>query len=154
MARIRSFIYDSGFIYSGTDTVANANSISTIAGGDFGKKLKTIEIKPYGAPVNVVTGVLGWSINKNILITDITAELRASSTLAAAPVGSSMITRLRGSTPPSTLSTLTIASGTSSITSFFTTPLFIFSGDSLYVDVTQVGKTRPGLGLRWLITYY
>jgi len=154
MPRKRSFIFDSSVVYAGIDTVANSNSINTIAGGDVGKKLKVIEIKPYGTPVNIVTGVLGWVINKNIIITSITAELRAASTLAAAPFGASLVTRIRGSSPPSILSTLTIASGTSSATTIFTTPLFVFSDNNLFVDVTAVGLTRPGLGLRWLITYY
>jgi hypothetical protein len=68
MPRKRSFIFDSSVVYAGIDTVANSNSINTIAGGDVGKKLKVIEIKPYGTPVNIVTGVLGWVINKNIIM--------------------------------------------------------------------------------------
>jgi len=75
MPRKRSFIFDSSVVYAGIDTVANSNSINTIAGGDVGKKLKVIEI-------------------------------------------------------------------------------FVFSDNNLFVDVTAVGLTRPGLGLRWLITYY
>ena len=51
-----------------------------------------------------------------------------------------------------TLATITIPAATSSVTS--TGLSFAFSGDDLFFDVITVGLTRPGLGLRLLVTYY
>lgn len=158
MPRKRSIIIDSGIVYAQVDTVANANSITTIAGGSNTKQIKIITIKDYNLPVSKFNATNAWTINKNIIITSITAECRGQSSIA--PTGGNLTTRVRrgaitysGIVPSlTTLALITIPAATSSVTS--TGLLFAFAGDDLYFDVTEVGLTRPGLGLRLLVTYY
>jgi len=158
MPRQRSFLFDSGIVYAQVDTVANANSITTIAGGTNTKQIKIITIKDYSLPVSKFNATNAWSINKNIIITSITAECRGQSNFS--PTGGPLTIRLRrgaityaGITPIiNTLAIITIPAATSSVTS--TGLSFAFSGDDLFFDVITVGLTRPGLGLRLLVTYY
>lgn len=158
MPRKRSFLFDSGIVYAQVDTVANANSITTIAGGTNTKQIKTITIKDYNLPVSRFTATNAWTLNKNIIITSITAECRGQSNFA--PTGGPITVQIRrgpitysGLTPiVNVLTTISIPAASSTATS--SGLLFAFSGDDLFFDVTAVGLTRPGLGLRLLVTYY
>lgn len=158
MPRKRSVIIDSGIVYAQVDTVANANSITTIAGGTNTKQIKTIVIKDFNLPVSRFNATNAWTLNKNIIITNITAECRGLSNFA--PTGGPLTIRVRrggitysGIVPTiNTLLTLSIPAASSTATS--SGLLFAFSGDDLFFDVTTVGLTRPGLGLRLLVTYY
>lgn len=158
MPRQRSFLFDSGILYAQVDTVANANSITTIAGGTNTKQIKIITIKDYNLPVSKFNATNAWSINKNIIITSITAECRGQSSIA--PTGGNLTTRVRrggitysGIVPTlTTLALITIPAASTSVTN--SGLLFAFAGDDLYFDVTETGLTRPGLGLRLLVTYY
>jgi hypothetical protein len=154
MPRTRSFLFDSGILYVNVDVVSNANSITTAAGSTASKKIKTVEIKPYASVVQVVTGTNEWYLNNNIVITNILSTLRGPSNFA--PQGRDMIVVLRkkhasnGNT--TTFQTITITKATTSKT--VDTSLTALAGDRIYFDVTQVGSTIPGQGLKLDITYY
>jgi len=154
MPRTRSFLFDSGILYVNLDVVSNANSITTAAGSTASKKIKSVEIKPYASVVQVVTGTNEWYLNNNIVITNILSTLRGPSNFA--PQGKDMIVVLRkkhasnGNT--TTFQTITITKATTSKTVDVT--LTALTGDKIYFDVTQVGSTIPGQGLKLDITYY
>ena len=154
MPRTRSFLFDSGILYVNLDVVSNANSITTAAGSTASKKIKSVEIKPYASVVQVVTGTNEWYLNNNIVITNILSTLRGPSNFA--PQGKDMIVVLRkkhasnGNT--TTFQTITITKATTSKTVDVT--LTALTGDRIYFDVTQVGSTIPGQGLKLDITYY
>jgi hypothetical protein len=154
MPRTRSFLFDSGILYVNLDVVSNANSITTAAGSTASKKIKSVEMKPYASVVQVVTGTNEWYLNNNIVITNILSTLRGPSNFA--PQGKDMIVVLRkkhasnGNT--TTFQTITITKATTSKNVDVT--LTALTGDRIYFDVTQVGSTIPGQGLKLDITYY
>lgn len=156
MPRKRSFLFDgaTNTLYVNVDIVANANSTTTAAGSSVSKKLKTVEIKPYGSVVQVVTGTNEWYLNNNIVITNILSTLRGPSNFA--PQGRDMTVILRkkhaSNGVTTNLQTITITKATSSKNLDAT--LTALTGDRIYFDVTQVGLTTPGSGLKLDITYY
>lgn len=152
MPRKRSFLFDSGTLYAQIDVVANANSVSTIAGGNATRKLKSIEIKPYGSVVQAVTGTNEWYLNNNIIVTSIIATLRGPSNVA--PQGRDMIVVIKKNNVNFATITITKATTSKVIDYTNTSPLFAYNGDKLTFDVTQPGLTTPGSGLKLDITYY
>ena len=154
MPRKRSFLFSDGILYVNVDVVANANSVTTAAGSTASKKLKSVEIKPYASVVQVVSGTNEWYLNNNIVITNILSTLRGPSNFA--PQGRDMIVVLRKNHASNglttTFQTITITKATTSKTVDVT--LTALTGDKIYFDVTQVGSTIPGQGLKLDITYY
>lgn len=175
MPRRRSFILDRGIIYVNLDTASNANSV-TIAAGTLStsnilsnttsavtsaiKKLKTIEIKAPDFSVSPFTAYDGWLLNSNIVITSIVSSCRGSAISVGsanfAPQGRDLICRIRkkhaSNGVTTTMATISITKSTSSRTT--STIYNVSAGDTLLFDVTQVGSTRPGAGLKHDITYY
>jgi hypothetical protein len=154
MPRKRSFLFSDGILYVNIDVVANANSVTTAAGSTASKKLKSVEIKPYASVVQVVTGTNEWYLNSDIVITNILSTLRGPSNFA--PQGRDMIVVLRKNHASNglttTFQTITITKSTTSKN--VSTTLNASAGDKIYFDVTQVGSTIPGQGLKLDITYY
>lgn len=154
MARSRSFLFDSGVLYVNVDVVANANAITTVAGGVANKKIRTAEIKPYGSIVQLVTGTNDWYVNKDIIITNILATVRGQTNYV--PKGQDLITVLKknnaSNSVTTTLSTITIPANL--VSNSVNTTLSVLAGDKIFFDVTQVGTNQIGQGLKLDITYY
>jgi len=157
MARTRGMIIDNsatvGAIYTTISKTSEASSVNTITSGVL--KQAAIEIKPAGMPVSVVTSTNGWKASSNISILSVSAELRGKlSSDIAYPTGKSLIVSLRkkSSTNITTsLGTVTLPiNGTSNTV---TTNYSVNVNDNVFVDVTQVGTTRTGLGLIVYLRY-
>jgi hypothetical protein len=161
MPRKRSFIFDSSTsssapntMYVGIDSIANANTTTIAAGTIAAKKLRSVEIKPYGSTVQVVSGTNEWYLNNDIVVSSIFANLRGQSNFI--PQGRDMIISMRknhaSNGVTTVFQTLTITKATANVRS--NTTLTASTGDKIYFDVTQVGSTIPGMGLKLDITYY
>ena len=157
MARTRGMIIDNSAntasIYTSVSSTTEASPVNTITTGIL--KQAAIEIKPVGTPVSVVTSTNAWKASSNISILSVSAELRGKlSSDIAYPTGKSLIVSLRkksSANVTTSLGTVTLPiNGTSNT---ITTNYSVNVNDNVYVDVTQVGKTRTGLGLIVYLRY-
>jgi hypothetical protein len=157
MARTRGMIIDNsatvGAIYTAISKTSEASSVNTITSGVL--KQAAIEIKPVGMPVSKVTATSGWKAASNISILSVSAELRGKlSSDIAYPTGKSLIVSLRkksSANVTTSLGTVTLPiNGTSNT---ITTNYSVNVNDNVFVDVTQVGTTRTGLGLIVYLRY-
>lgn len=157
--RTRNFIVDNstGTLYTNIDTTANATKVN-IAGG-YSPKLLRVRISKSGSPVVAVNSGVAIVKRKTISITSIFLEVTDSTgkqSSLAAPVGSSLIVRLRKF---NTLNNTTTVLGSYSILSGETSStnpvgFSILDTDLLFIDVTKVGSIRAGLGLNAILTYF
>ena len=157
MARTRGMIIDNSAntasIYTSVSSTTEASPINTITSGVL--KQAAIEIKPVGMPVSVVTSTNAWKASSNISILSVSAELRGKlSSDIAYPTGKSLIVSLRkksSANVTTALGTVTLPiNGTSNT---ITTNYSVNVNDNVYVDVTQVGTKRTGLGLIVYLRY-
>ena len=157
MARTRGMIIDNSAntasIYTSVSSTTEASPVNTITTGIL--KQTAIEIKPVGMPVSVVTSTNGWKASSNISILSVSAELRGKlSSDIAYPVGKSLIVSLRKKSTANVTTALgTVTLPINGTSNTITTNYSVNVNDNVYVDVTQVGKTRTGLGLIVYLRY-
>lgn len=153
--RLRNTIVDNttGKVLSGTD-ISTDTSDHVVAA--LVPKQLSIEVKSPGSIVQVVTATKAWKPSSSGVITKITGVLRTSSGpgVGAAPIGQNLTFRIRQQHSDSTndLYSYSIASG--SFTSSTVVNINFVPTDNIYLDITQVGATRPGQGLIVYLEYY
>ena len=157
MARTRGMIIDNSAntasIYTSVSSTTEASPVNTITTGIL--KQTAIEIKPVGMPVSVVTSTNGWKASSNISILSVSAELRGKlSSDIAYPTGKSLIVSLRKKSTANVTTALgTVTLPINGTSNTITTNYSVNVNDNVYVDVTQVGRTRTGLGLIVYLRY-
>jgi len=157
MARIRGMIIDNsatvGAIYTAISKTSEASANNTITSGIL--KQAAIEIKPVGMPVSVVTSTNAWKASSNISILSVSAELRGKlSSDIAYPIGKSLIVSLRKKSSANVTTSLgTVTLPINGTGNTVTTNYSVNVNDNVFVDVTQVGTTRTGLGLIVYLRY-
>ena len=157
MARTRGMIIDNSAntasIYTSVSSTTEASPINTITSGVL--KQAAIEIKPVGMPVSVVTSTNAWKASSNISILSVSAELRGKlSSDIAYPTGKSLIVSLRKKSTANVTTALgTVTLPINGTSNTITTNYSVNVNDNVYVDVTQVGTKRTGLGLIVYLRY-
>ena len=157
MARTRGMIIDNSAntasIYTSVSSTTEASPVNTITTGIL--KQTAIEIKPVGMPVSVVTSTNGWKASSNISILSVSAELRGKlSSDIAYPTGKSLIVSLRKKSTANVTTALgTVTLPINGTSNTITTNYSVNVNDNVYVDVTQVGTKRTGLGLIVYLRY-
>lgn len=157
--RVRNTLIDNtvGTLYSGiitTDLAVANNTLATIAAKNI-----PFQIKAPGATVTTVTDTIGWTVNSPTIVSQVKMDMmKVSATTAnsvVAPSGSSIITSIRKVSNTGTttvLGTTNVASGSISSTTAVNYSLNTY--DTVYIDVTQVGSTFAGSGLRVTLSFY
>ena len=156
--RTRKFIFDNttGTMYSNIDDIADA-TFANIVGGLRPKTLRVAVSSP-GRPVVKQVGTRAVFTRLPVLISSIYLEVTGSRGIIealAAPVGAGIDVKLRkinSSGVSSFLGTYSLSAGSTSSTT--STTLNILNTDTIFLDVTAVGRIRPGTGLNVIITYY
>lgn len=157
--RTRKFILDNttGTVYTNIDNVSNATKVN-ISGGAVSKLLK-VSIAKSGNNVYKVTSGKTAIQKKNLVITSVFLQVTdktGKESSVAAPVGDSLTIRLRKyntlNATTSTLGSYSITSGQTSSTN--SVSFNILDTDLVFVDVTNVGSIRTGLGLNVILTYF
>lgn len=157
MARTRGMIIDNSAntasIYTSVSSTTEASPVNTITTGIL--KQAAIEIKPAGMPVSVVTSTNAWKASSNISILSVSAELRGKlSSDIAYPTGKSLIVSLRKKSSANVTTSLgTVTLPINGTGNTVTTNYSVNVNDNVFVDVTQVGTTRTGLGLIVYLRY-
>jgi hypothetical protein len=156
--RTRNLLIDNttGTIYTNLTNTAAATK-DKIAAGVF-PKIHKVTITGPGKNVVVVTANRPVNFGREVLINNVSmsvADSRGRVLAAAAPQGNPITVRLRKRTSAgveSTLGTYSIAQNTTTFSS--NVSFSIASTDSLFVDVTATGSTKPGLGLSVTISFF
>jgi len=158
MARIRNFIIDNntGYIFSNTTSSYGYSPSNIVAYPEL--KSQPVFIKPPGYIVQIVSAVYGWTLPgpafiPTIQLTCVKTNPATISDSAVAPIGSSLNVNIRKVTSlgaTSNVATVSLSSGSANANTLVN--LLINTGDTLYADVTQIGSSSPGSGLR--LTYY
>lgn len=157
--RTRKFIFDNttGTVYTNIDNVSNATK-ANVAGGAVSKLLK-VSVAKSGRNVYKVNSGRAAIQKKNLAITSVFLQVTdqtGKESSVAAPVGDNLTIRLRKyntlNSTTSTLGSYSIASGQTSSTN--SVSFNILDTDLVFVDVTNVGSIRTGLGLNVILTYF
>lgn len=158
MRRTRVVLVDNttGTIYTNVTKPSAASKASIIAGA----KPSTVKttVSKAGKSVSIVNSNKPISPRREVLVTFISMEVTASrglSTSAAAPFGNNLTVRYRKVSSNGTTTTLGTHSITSGNTSYSTSVSYpLTNTDKLFIDVTSIGTTAPGLGLIVYTTYF
>lgn len=147
--RVRSSLIDNttGRVLRNTD-VSTANSDFVVAA--LAPRQVIIEVKGPGNIVQVVQATKYWKPAGPGLITKVTATLRGSSIAdqtSASPGGQSLNIRVRQVKADSTTYTYSYSISADTLTTATAAQISFVETDNIYVDVLQVGSTRPGQGL-------
>jgi hypothetical protein len=160
MTRRRSFIIDNtqGKVFYNT-----TNSISFTAdlvAASVAVKSQPIFVKPPGYSVSTVNAIYGWTATGNTVLTTIKMDCISTNPAVipnstVGPTGQNLVIGMRKISSTGTYTSLgsfNIPAG--SYTSNTTVNYYINTGDSIYIDVTQVGSGNPGQGLKVTLYYY
>lgn len=146
--RIRSSLTDhtTGRVLRNTD-VSTANSDYVVAAP--APRQVIIEVKAPGNIVQVVQATKSWKPAGPGVITKVTAILRSygGDTTSATPGGQSLNIRVRQVKADSTTYTYSYSIAADTISSATAAQINFVETDNIYVDVLQVGSSRPGQGL-------
>lgn len=158
--RIRSMLLDVGLgkIFTGAIASSSATAANLIAGStiksiqrNFGSSATTAKVTS-----NVVTSTL---FSSNALITSVLVKINTSGVGSGAayyqPAGSSIIVTLKtGLTYATSTSVGTVSLPALTTSATTVTSISIVANNTLYWDITQVGSTKPGIGLSITPFYY
>lgn len=156
MPRIRGLLIDNsaevGSIYTNITATANATPSKTISTGV--TKQFSVQIKPPGTSVQLFAAATPWTSPSRVSITSVYAVLVKKLTSDITyPTGKDLIFRLRihPNSGSRTDNYFTIPVNTTSLTQLFNYDLQV--NDRVFIDVTQIGSIRPGLGLTVHVRY-
>jgi len=156
MARLRGLLIDNsaeiGSIYTNIAATANATPSKTISTGV--AKQFSVQIKAPGTAVQLFNSASAWTSPSSVSITSVYAVLLQKLTSDITyPTGKDLIFRLRiqPNSGSRTDNYFTIPVNTTSLTQSFSYDLAV--NDRVFVDVTQIGSIRPGLGLTVYVRY-
>lgn len=150
--RIRNILIENslGKVFTGVDSIFSANASNVIAG-------TVQQTKGYAQPTAtkvVVTNNLGGSL-AGIPFAHNGVVVAVQVSVATAPQGSPIIISLKSGTSYSSSTIVgTFSLSALSNTSTTSCSIPIVSGNSFYIDVTQVGKTFSGTGLAVQLNHY
>lgn len=151
--RSRSILIDAtlGKIFINTTSVQNADASKLIAGTKL--MSSTISSKPNNSIVKITKNLsataTGVRFPSGALVTNLVLST------STAPVGRSIVVQIRLGTSYESSVLLDSQELESNVkTKTIGVSWTIPSGQSLYVDVTQVGSTKPGTGLNIQFNYY
>lgn len=158
MRRSRTVLLDNttGTMY----TNVTKPSLATAANVSAGPKPSTIKttISRAGRPTSIVNSNKPIRPKRDIIITTVSMDVTAGRGLpadVAAPQMGNLTIRYRKVTSNGTETSLGTHSITSGNTSYTASVSYVLaSTDQLFIDVTSVGTTRPGLGLIVYTTYF
>lgn len=149
--RIRSILVDNtlGKIFTGANTVSNASAANLIAGTQ-----KLVKTFASGVAVNTkvannLTAGSGLLIGNNGVLVSVTLMA------VTAPLGSNISVNLKkGSAYASSsiVGTYTLSPG-SNLT-YYTTAISFLATDNFFIDITQVGSVKSGVGFSIQLGYY
>lgn len=154
--RIRSTLYDNttGKVLVNTDSSgADSNYVAAAVS----PRQVIMDIKSPGNSVQVVQASKFWKPSATGLITKVTALLRPYSTgsQSLATAGGQQLTiRLRLVHSDNTGNTYNYSIPADTISASSVTQISFVETDKIYVDVLQVGSSRPGQGLVVYLEYY
>jgi len=151
--RARSILVDAtlGKIFTNTTSVQAADASKLIAGTKIASA--NIASVPRTAPAKIVNNLAGTA--SGIRLASGGLVTNAVITTADAPVGRSIAINIKMGTSYQTatvVSSQELQPGIRSRT--VSLGLTVPAGNSLYVDVTQVGSVKPGIGLGIQFNYY
>ena len=156
MPRLRGLLIDNsaevGSIYTNITATANATPSKTISTGV--AKQFSVQIKAPGTAVQLFNSASPWTVPSRVSITSVYAVLLQKLTSDITyPTGKDLIFRLRvqPNSGARTDNYFTIPVNTTSLTQSFSYDLSV--NDRVFVDVTQIGSIRPGLGLTVYVRY-
>jgi hypothetical protein len=149
--RTRSILIDStlGKIFTGVTDVASASASNLIAGAQRSTKTFATAAATSARVAYNLSGGNGLYMGNNGILTNV------SMTVATAPIGAAIIIVLKkGATyaTSSVIGTYNIPNGLSSSSN--PVSISFLSTDYFFIDITQVGLTKPGNGLIIQLGYY
>ena len=149
--RTRSILVDNtlGKIFTNTDVVTTTDASKLIAGTKIQSSTISASSKTTAIVAkNIGTGV-GIPFANNGLITNVT--LSATSACA----GQSIIVAIKvGSTYNTSTTATTVSLPVNSYSASTAASVSVQAGQNVYLDITQVGTTKPGVGLSVRLDYY
>lgn len=160
MARTRGILVDnsSTTVFINIDKPSSANNSGRDALTTSPISARSVSVVPAGSPVKVVTGASFWyPVPYDITVSGVEGRLVPLRSENTAPVGSDLIFKYRVSCANGSsinLQTVTIRSTTTGNTTLANSMNYeLKRGDVIFIDVTNVGKTKPGIGLMSTLFY-